>query len=77
MPRSILPAAAESETGGAPWHRDLAALERLLRASRAPAPSPAALAALIEAEAPGALAAATRERLAARLAAYLGGEPAP
>jgi hypothetical protein len=26
MPRSILPAAAESETGGAPWHRDLAAL---------------------------------------------------
>ncbi|RVU18677.1 hypothetical protein [Methylobacterium oryzihabitans] len=75
MPRPIV--TAEPETGRASWHRDLAALERLLRASRAPAPSRERLAALIEAEAPGALPAATRDRLAARLAAYLGGETAP
>ncbi|MEH3146040.1 MAG: hypothetical protein PGN34_11985 [Methylobacterium frigidaeris] len=62
--------------GDAPWHRDLDALERLLRASRPTVPSRDALAALIEAEVPGALPPVMRDRLAARLAGYLTENPA-
>ncbi|WP_288582505.1 hypothetical protein [uncultured Methylobacterium sp.] len=54
----------------APWRRDLAALDALLQASRA-GPSLAEIAALIEDEAPGALPAAARVRIAERLAALL------
>ncbi|QRE76023.1 hypothetical protein [Methylobacterium aquaticum] len=56
----------------APWQQDLDALNALLQDSRARSPSPAQIAAAIEAEAPGALSAAARARLAERLARILG-----
>ncbi|MGE7418819.1 hypothetical protein [Methylobacterium tarhaniae] len=56
----------------APWRDDLAALNALLQASRPRGPSPAQIAALIEAEAPGALSAASRARIAERLVGILG-----
>ncbi|MCF4128954.1 hypothetical protein [Methylobacterium sp. SyP6R] len=56
---------------GAPWQRDLDALNALLQDSRPRGPSRAQIAALIEAEAPGALSAASRARLAGRLADIL------
>ncbi|KTS37971.1 hypothetical protein NS228_13700 [Methylobacterium indicum] len=52
----------------APWRNDLAALDTLLQASRSRGPSRAEIAALIEAEAPGALSPAARARIAGRLA---------
>lgn len=56
----------------APWQQDLDALNTLLQDSRPRGPSRAQIAALIEAEAPGALSAAARARLAERLAGILG-----
>ncbi|MGX7708598.1 hypothetical protein [Methylobacterium sp. Gmos1] len=56
----------------APWQRDLDALDALLQDSRPQRPSRAQIAALIEAEAPGALSAASRARIAERLARILG-----
>ncbi|KMO22287.1 hypothetical protein [Methylobacterium platani] len=56
----------------APWRRDLDDLNALLQDSRSRGPSLAEVAALIEAEAPGALPAASRLRIAARLARILG-----
>lgn len=56
----------------APWQQDLDALNALLQDSRPRGPSRAQIAALIEAEAPGALSAAARARLAERLAGILG-----
>ncbi|BAR47298.1 MULTISPECIES: hypothetical protein [Methylobacterium] len=58
----------------APWRGDLAALDALLQASRGSSPSRDAIAALIEAEAPGAVPAAARARIAERLAALLDGD---
>ena len=55
----------------APWQQDLDALNALLQDSRPRSPSRAEIAALIESEAPGALSAASRARLAARLATIL------
>ncbi|AWN45046.1 hypothetical protein DK419_00795 [Methylobacterium terrae] len=55
----------------APWRRDLDALNALLQDSRPRGPNLAQIAALIEAEAPGALSAASRARIAARLAGIL------
>ena len=55
----------------APWQQDLDALNALLQDSRPRGPSRAQIAALIEAEAPGALSAAARARLAERLATIL------
>jgi hypothetical protein len=56
---------------GAPWQSDLDALNALLQDSRPRVPSRAQIAALIEAEAPGALSAASRARIAERLADIL------
>lgn len=53
------------------WRRDLDALNALLQDSRARSPSIAQIAALIEAEAPGALTADSRARIAERLARRL------
>ncbi len=55
----------------APWQRDLDALNALLQDSRPRGPSRAQIAALIEAEAPGALSAPSRARLAERLVRLL------
>ncbi len=55
----------------APWQRDLDALNALLQDSRPRGPSLARIAALIEAEAPGALSPASRTRIAERLAGIL------
>ncbi|WP_205820840.1 hypothetical protein [Methylobacterium nonmethylotrophicum] len=54
-----------------PWRQDLDALNTLLQDSRPRGPSRAQIAALIEAEAPGALSAASRARIAERLAGIL------
>jgi hypothetical protein len=54
-----------------PWRQDLDALNTLLQASRPRGPSRAQIAALIEAEAPGAVPAAARARIAERLARIL------
>jgi len=50
------------------WRQDLDALNALLQDSRSRGPSIAQIAALIEAEAPGALTADSRVRIAERLA---------
>lgn len=50
------------------WRQDLDALNALLQDSRSRGPSIAQIAALIEAEAPGAIPAASRVRIAERLA---------
>ncbi|MFH6783245.1 MULTISPECIES: hypothetical protein [Methylobacterium] len=50
------------------WRQDLDALKALLQDSRSRGPSIAQIAALIEAEAPGALPAESRVRIAQRLA---------
>ena len=64
-------AAATPLPEDAPWQQDLDALNALLQDSRPRSPSRAQIAALIEAEAPGALSAAARTRLAERLATIL------
>ncbi|GJD50630.1 hypothetical protein OPKNFCMD_3373 [Methylobacterium crusticola] len=55
----------------APWRGDLEDLRTLLQDSRPRGPSRAQIAALIEAEAPGALSRTSRERIAERLARVL------
>lgn len=61
----------------APWRRDLDALNAILQDSRPRGPSRSQIAALIEAEAPGALSAVARARLADRLAGLLARDARP